>query len=88
MVVLPEARQGVLTAATLVWARSLGEFGPILVFSGATRLRTEVLPTSVFLELSVGNIEAAAAVSLTMVVTALAILILARAFGLRGSGLL
>ncbi len=88
MVVLPEARQGVLTAATLVWARSLGEFGPILVFSGATRLRTEVLPTSVFLELSVGNIEAAAAVSLTMVVTALVILLLARVFGLRGSGLL
>ena len=28
----------------------------------ATRMRTEVLPTTVFLELSVGNIEAAAAV--------------------------
>jgi molybdate transport system permease protein len=51
-------------------------------------LRTEVLPTSVFLELSIGNIEAAAAVSLTMVVTAMIVLILARVFGLRGSGLL
>jgi molybdate transport system permease protein len=88
MVALPEARRGVLTAATLAWARSFGEFGPILVFAGATRLRTEVLPTSVFLELSIGNIEAAAAVSLTMVVTAMIVLILARVFGLRGSGLL
>jgi molybdate transport system permease protein len=88
MVTLPEARRGVLTAATLAWARSLGEFGPILVFAGATRLRTEVLPTTVFLELSIGNIEAAAAVSLMMVVTALVVLILARMFGLRGTGLL
>jgi len=88
MVVFPEARRGILTAATLAWARSLGEFGPILVFSGATRLRTEVLPTTVFLELSVGNIEAAAAVSLVMVLAALAVLILARLFGLRGTGLI
>jgi len=82
-VALPEARRGVLTAATLAWARALGEFGPILVFSGATRLRTEVLPTSVFLELSIGNIEAAVAVSLIMIVAALAVLTIARLFGLR-----
>jgi len=82
-VALPEARRGVLTAATLAWARALGEFGPILVFSGATRLRTEVLPTSVFLELSIGNIEAAVAVSLIMIVAAVAVLTIARLFGLR-----
>jgi len=88
LVVLPQARRGILTAATLAWARALGEFGPILVFSSATRMRTEVLPTSVYLELSVGNIETAAAVSLVMVVAALAVLIVARLFGLRGMGLL
>jgi molybdate transport system permease protein len=88
MVVFPEARRGLLTAGTLAWARALGEFGPILVFSGATRMRTEVLPTTVFLELSVGNIEAAAAVSLVMVMAALVVLIVARMFGLRGTGLI
>ena len=87
MVAIPEAHRGILTAATLAWARALGEFGPILVFAGATRMRTEVLPTTVYLELSVGNIEAAAAVSLVMVVAALMVLILARMFGLRGTGL-
>jgi molybdate transport system permease protein len=86
MVAVPEARRGIVTAGTLAWARSLGEFGPILVFSGATRLRTEVLPTTVFLELSIGKIEAAAAVSLMMIVTALAVLVLTRLFGLRGAG--
>src|SRR5258706_2638653 len=81
-VVLPEAKRGVLTAASLAWARSLGEFGPILIFSGATRLRTEVLPTTVFLELSVGNIEAAVAVSLLMVAAALVVLIVIRSYAL------
>jgi len=83
LVALPQARRGVLTAATLAWARALGEFGPVLVFSGATRMRTEVLPTTVFLELSIGNIEAAVAVSLIMIAAALAVLTIARVFGLR-----
>lgn len=85
MVALPEARRGVLTAATLAWARALGEFGPILVFSGATRFRTEVLPTTVFLELSVGNLEAAVAVSLLMVAAAVGVLLLIRTRGWEAS---
>ncbi|MBM4024297.1 MAG: ABC transporter permease subunit [Planctomycetes bacterium] len=80
-IVLPQARRGLLAAGTLAWARALGEFGPILIFSGATRLRTEVMPTSVFLELSVGNIEAAVAVSLLMVIAAVVVLLLVRVFG-------
>jgi molybdate transport system permease protein len=80
-VALPEARQGMLTAFTLAWARSLGEFGPILVFAGSTRMRTEVLSVSVFLELSIGNLEAAVAVSLLMIVTAVAVLLLVRFLG-------
>lgn len=80
-VAIPEARRGILTAITLSWARALGEFGPILIFSGATRMKTEVLSTTVFLELSVGNIEAAVAVSLLMIATALVVLCILRFFG-------
>jgi len=85
LVVLPEARLGILTAATLAWARSLGEFGPILVFAGSTRQKTEVLPVSVHLELSIGNIEGAVAVSMLMVVTAVAVLLLVRTLARRDS---
>jgi molybdate transport system permease protein len=85
-VVLPSARRGMVTAATLAWARSLGEFGPILVFSGATRMRTEVLPTTVFLELSVGNLEAAVAVSLLMVLAAVIVLVVVRVYGMESFG--
>ncbi len=87
-VTLPEARRGVLTAFTLAWARALGEFGPILVFCGATRMRTEVLSTSVFLELSIGNLEAALAVSLLLIGIAVLVLVITRTFGLRGTGLI
>jgi molybdate transport system permease protein len=81
-VALPQARRGMLTAATLAWARSLGEFGPILVFSGTTRMKTEVLSTTVFLELSVGDLRAAVAVSLLMVIVALAVLLVVRVYGM------
>ncbi len=54
-VALPSAGRGMVAAGTIAWARSLGEFGPILVFAGATRMKTEVLPTTVWLELSVGQ---------------------------------
>jgi len=80
-VVLPEARRGILTAGTLAWARSLGEFGPILVFSGATRMKTEVLSTTVFIEWSQGNIESAVAVSLLMITAAIIVLFLVRMLG-------
>jgi molybdate transport system permease protein len=82
-VVLPEARRGMTTAFTLAWARSLGEFGPLLIFAGATRMKTEVLSTSVFLEMNVGDVTAAVAVSLIMVVAAIAVLIVARLWGIR-----
>ena len=80
-VVVPQARSGMIVAACVAWARALGEFGPILVFAGATRGRTEVLSTSVFLELSIGNIEAAAAVSMIMIAGAIALLALVRICG-------
>lgn len=83
-VVFPEADRGMLTALTLAWARSLGEFGPLLIFAGTTRMKTEVLSTSVFLEMNVGNLEAAVAVSLIMVTGAVIVLILTRTLGTGG----
>jgi molybdate transport system permease protein len=85
-VLLPEAGRGMLTAFTLAWARSLGEFGPLLIFAGATRMKTEVLSTSVFLELNVGNLEGAVAVSLIMVFAAVIVLVVTRVAGLKALG--
>ena len=83
-VAVPSARRGMVAAFSVAWARSLGEFGPVLVFAGATRMKTEVLPTTVWLELSVGNLEAAVAVSLLLVVLALIVLVVIRMAGEAG----
>lgn len=77
-VALPQARSGMLAAFTLAWARSLGEFGPVYVFAGIMRGRTEVLSTTVFLELTAGRIETAVAVSVFMIVVAVVVLVLVR----------
>jgi len=78
---LPQSWRGMIAATTIAWARALGEFGPILVFAGATRMRTEVLSTTVFLELSIGQLNAAVAVSLLMVVMAVVVLVVLRVLG-------
>ncbi len=82
-VTLPAARRGMFAAASVAWARSLGEFGPILVFAGATRMKTEVLPTSVWLAWSVGELEQGVAVSLLMIAISMIVLVAVKRTGER-----
>lgn len=77
-IAFPQVRRGVLAAATLAWARSLGEFGTVLVFAGVTRHRTEVLPTAIYLELSIGNLPAALALAWLLILIAAVVLLLLR----------
>jgi molybdate transport system permease protein len=80
-ITLPQAWRGMVTAFTLAWSRSLGEFGPIYVFAGTTRMKTEVLSSTVFLEFNASQLQSAVAVSLLMVAIAAAILTIVRLFG-------
>ena len=48
-------------------------------------MKTEVLSTTIFLEMNVGDTAAAVAVSLIMVTGAMIVLIIARVWGTRGS---
>ena len=82
-VTLPASRSGIFAAASVAWARSLGEFGPVLVFAGATRMKTEVLPTSVWLAWSVGELEQGVAVSLLMIAISMIVLAAVKATGER-----
>ncbi len=79
-VTLPLAKSGIIAGAVLAWARAFGLFGPISVVAGAVRQRTEVLSTSVFLEISVGKLETALAISLLMAAVAFLVLVLMRVF--------
>lgn len=80
-VALRNARGGIIAGAILTWARAFGLFGPLMVFVGAVRMRTEVLPTTVYLETSIGRIEVALAVALLMIAMATIALVVIRLFG-------
>lgn len=82
-VALPEAWPGVITAFTIAWARSLGEFGPILIFAGTTRMKTEVLPSTIYLEYQTNDLQVASAVSMILVTAALLVLLSTRFWGLK-----
>jgi len=44
-VTLPLARNGLIAAFVLTWARAVGEFGATVMLAGATTMRTETLPS-------------------------------------------
>jgi len=71
MVTLPMALRGVVAGAIIAWARAIGVFGPLMVFVGTVRQRTEVMPTTVYLELSIGKVEPAIAVAMVMLALAM-----------------
>lgn len=68
-VTLPLARNGLIAGGIMAWARAIGVFGPLMVFVG-TSPRVQVMPTTMWLELSIGNIEVALAVALVAVAMA------------------
>ena len=72
---LPLARNGLVAGAVMGWARAIGVFGPLMVFVGTTRMKVEVMPTTIYLELSIGRIEISLAVALMMLLMAGAALV-------------
>lgn len=80
-VTLPLAKNGIIAGGLFAWARAIGEFGPIIVFSGTTRFKTEVMPTSIYLELSIGRIEAALSIAILMIIIAMTTLTLVKKLG-------
>jgi len=64
-VTLPLARNGLIAGGVMAWARAIGVFGPLMVFVG-TGPHVLVMPTTLWLELSIGNIETAIVIALIM----------------------
>ena len=83
-VAMPQAWRGTVAAFTLAWARSLGEFGPILIFAGTARMKTEVLSTTVYLNFQFGNLRGAVVASLILISVAVVALITTRLLLLSG----
>jgi len=80
-VTLSTMRNSLVAALVIVWARAVALYGPIIAFVGATSGYTEVMPTRMYLEMSVGRLEAALAISLMMILMAAVVLLVVKVVG-------
>jgi molybdate transport system permease protein len=77
-IILPLAKDGLIAAGILTWARAVGEFGATVTLAGATAMRTETLPISIYLSLASANIGQAIALIFILVIISLIALLLIR----------
>ena len=78
LVTLPEIKAGIAAGAILAWARAVGLFGPVQIVAGAVENRTQVLPTAIDNQISIGDLKTAIAAALVMVAFALVVLVVFR----------
>jgi len=52
---LPLAKNGILASTVISFARCIGTFGTVLILAGGTYMKTEVLPMTLYLNISYGN---------------------------------
>lgn len=83
-VILPSLRSAILSGAGLAFARSLGEFGAIILISGNLPYKTEMASVFIFNQLENGNQAGAAAVSVVLLVASFLLLLGLRALANRG----
>lgn len=80
-VTVPLSKNGMIAGAIMTWARAVGEFVPILIFCGAMRFKTEILPTAIFLRLEMGDIQGSVALTIIMMVISVIALLMFKKFG-------
>lgn len=74
-ITLPLARPGIIAGIVLTWARAMGEFGATVTFVGATRMKTEVLPIAIYLNLAAAEPEKTVATALVLIILSFCALI-------------
>lgn len=74
-VVLPGAWHSIVASTVISWAQIFGLFGPVIVVCGTMRGRTEIMPTTIFLETSVGRIDVALVIACLMVMMSMTMLV-------------
>jgi len=77
-VTLPLAKEGLIAAIILTWARAVGEFGATVTLAGATAMKTETLPVAIYLSLATADVEKAVAVIMVLIVIAVIALVVIR----------
>jgi sulfate/thiosulfate transport system permease protein len=80
-IILPNLTPAIVAGVALAFARSMGEFGSLVLISGNIPFDTEVASVFIFGQVESGNAESAAAVSVVLLAIALAVLLIINAIG-------
>ncbi|MFN6947111.1 MAG: ABC transporter permease [Cytophagaceae bacterium] len=75
---LPLAKKGIFSATLLTWAKAIGEFGATITVAGSMAMKTETLPTAIFMKLSMADIKGTVVLILILFSISMAMLITAR----------
>ena len=74
-VIFPNLFPAILSGGALAFARSIGEFGSVVLISGNQPFETEVASVYIFGQIESDNVTGAAAVSVVLLVISLAVLL-------------
>ncbi|MBW2147683.1 MAG: ABC transporter permease [Deltaproteobacteria bacterium] len=77
-VTLPLAKNGLIGAGIVSWARAVGEFGATITLVGAAAGKTETIPTAVYLSFASADIDRALTMVALLILTALSGLLILR----------
>lgn len=75
-VTLPMAKRGIGAGIAMTWARTLGEFGATAMLAGVIQMKTETLSVAIYLNMSIGELRFALAISILLFLTAMMVIIL------------
>ncbi|WP_024620644.1 ABC transporter permease [Metaclostridioides mangenotii] len=67
-ITLPNLKRGIISATVMTWSRALGEFGAVAMIAGSTRMKTEIIPTSIYLNMSTGDIDIAVGIAVILII--------------------
>ncbi len=80
-VTLPMARNGLMAGSIITWCKGIGEFGAALMLAGATRMKTETLPISLYLNMSCGDLPLAIAAATILIIISMVSLFIFEKYG-------
>ena len=82
-VILPNLAPAILAGAALAFARAIGEFGSLVLLTGSAPFHTEAASVFIFNQIESDNPVGAAAVSVVLLIVALAVLLVIGFFSRR-----
>ena len=72
------ARNGIMAAIILTWARAIAEFGATVTLAGTAKGKTATLPTSIYLAMASADLEQAVVLIVILIGLAFTVLLVTR----------